>query len=236
MVGGQTYYYKIIDSEQNELIVKQAVPITNLSVLPLTLEELGDDFVHLNWNSFIASVDIYLDGELYESRVIESSLTLTGLLPDTEYTVYYIDSYGTYSNTIRFTTSDELSNLIDKLDDLLRKLFVSKEFQVDSNNDGISDGYQPIKNKFDELLETGPFQYPKDIKDSIIDSKDKVTSTELGDLPLMEVTYLPGFTINVFDFTGLEEIVKSIREILVATLYVSLFIYFAKKLIPSLNA
>lgn len=234
--GGQTYYYKIIDSTGDNLVVKQAVPITNLSVLPLTLEELGDTYVHLNWNSFIHYVDIYLDGYLYESELLESSLTITGLRPNTEYTVYYIDSFGGYSNTIRFTTSNELDTFMKRLDDLLRKLFVSNKFQIDSNNDGISDGYQPIKNKFDELMETGPFQYPKDLKDSVINSKDKIKSTQLGDLPLMEVTYIPGFTINVFDFSGLEQIVETIRKILVAILYVSLFIYFAKKLIPSLKA
>ncbi len=234
--GGQTYFYKIIDSTGDELVVKQAVPITNLDVLPLTVEELGDTYIHLNWNSFLHFVDIYLDGDLYESNVEESSLTITGLRPDTEYTVYYIDSYGGYSNTVRFTTSDELDTFMKRLDDLLRKLFVSNKFKIDSNNDGISDGYQPIKNKFDDLMETGPFQYPKDIKDTIIDSKDKIKSSQLGDLPLMEVTYLPGFTINVFDFTGLEEIIEIIRKILVAILYVSLFIYFAKKLIPSLKA
>lgn len=234
--GGQTYFYKIIDSTGEELVVKQAVPITNLEVLPLTVDDLGDTYIYLNWNSFLHYVDIYLDGDLYESNIEESSLTITGLRPDTEYTVYYIDSFGGYSNTVRFTTSNELDTFMKRLDDLLRKLFVSNKFKIDSNNDGISDGYQPIKNKFDELMETGPFQYPKDIKDTIINSKDKVKSSQLGDLPLMEITYLPGFTINVFDFRGLEEIIETIRKILVAILYVSLFIYFAKKLIPSLKA
>lgn len=236
LVSGETYYYKIIDSTGADLIVKQAIPITNLSILPLTLEELGDYYVHLNWNSYIHYVDIYLDGELYETNVTESGLTITGLEANTEHTVYYIDSYGGYSNTIRFTTSDELDTIMQKLDNLLRKLFVSDKYNIDSNNDGISDGFQPVKNKFDELMTTGPFQYPKDLQNSIINSKNNVTSTTFADLPLMEVTYVPGFTINVFDFTGLESIVKTIREILVAILYVSLFIYFAKKLIPSLKA
>jgi hypothetical protein len=234
--GGQTYYYKIIDSTGDNLLVKQAVPITNLEVLPLTVTELGDTYIHLNYNSFLHYVDIYLDGDLYESEVTESSITITGLSPNTEHFVYYIDSYGGYSNTVRFTTSQELDNLLDRLDDLLRKLFVTNEFQVDSNNDGISDGYQPIKNKFDDLLTTGPFQYPKDVKDSITGIKDNVKSTQFSDLPLMEIEYLPNFKINVFDFTGLENIVENIRKILVAVLYVSLFFYFARKLIPSLKA
>lgn len=234
--GGQTYYYKVIDSTGDNLIVKQAVPITNLQVMPLTLEELGDTYIHLNWNSFLHYVDIYLNGNLYETNIVENGYTLTNLLPGTEYTVYYVDSYGGYSNTIRFTTTNELDTFMKRLDNLLRKLFVSDKYQIDSNNDGVSDGYQGIKNRFDELINSGPFQYPKDLKDTIDISKGKVVSTGLGDLPLMEVTYLPGFTINVFDFTGLENIIKIIRQILVAILYVSLFIYFAKKLIPTLKA
>lgn len=234
--SGQTYYYKIIDSTGDELVVKQSVPYTTLDVLPLTVYELGDTYIQLNWNSFLHTVDIYLNGQLYESNVEESSITLTGLKANKEYYVYYIDSVGNYSNTVRFTTTNLLDSFMARLDDLLRKLFVSNDYYIDSNNDGISDGYQPIKNKFDELLETSPFQYPKDIKDSILNTGNSVTSSNLEDLPLMEVTYLPGFTINVFDFTGLEDIVKNIRKILVAILYVSLFIYFVKKLIPRLNA
>lgn len=236
LAPGTTFYYKIIDSTDDEIIVKQTVPITTLNVLPLTLEHLGDTFIHVNWNSFIHSVDIYLNDSLYESNITDSSLTITGLQPKREYTIYYIDSYGTQSNTIRFTTLNELNTAISRLDDLLRKLFVTDDYYYDSNNDGVSDGLQPIKNKFDEFIETSPFQYPKDIKDSIIDTSDKVKSTDIDDLPLMEITYLPGFTINVFDFTGLEDIVTIIRSILVAILYVSLFIYFVKKLIPALRA
>jgi len=234
--AGETIYYKIIDSTGDELVVKQTVPITNLNVLPLTLEQLGDTYIHVNWNSFIHSVDIYLNDSLYESNITDSSMTITSLRPNTEYTIYYIDSYGTQSNTIRFTTLNELNTVMARLDDLLRKLFVTDDYYYDSNNDGVSDGFQPIKNKFDEFTETSPFQYPKDIKDSIIDTSDKVISSDLDDLPLMEITYLPGFTINVFDFTGLENIIEIIRSILVAILYVSLFIYFAKKLIPALRA
>lgn len=231
------YWYEITEiSTGDTLTVKYSSPITNINVYPLEVTQLGDDYIQVNWSHLLHSVDLYLNGSLLDSDITETTYTINNLQPNREYTLYYIDSSGMISNTIRFTTLNELSNFMDELDYLLRKLFVSNDFKIDSNNDGISDGFQPVKNRFDDLINGGVGKYPQDIRDSIIDSSDNVNSDSLDDLPTFDVEFIKGYTINVFDFTGLEDLVKQIRNILVAVLYVGLFLYFVKKLIPKLNA
>ncbi len=241
--NGKTYWYKVIDSLGNTGLAKQTMPFTVIEVYPLEVIELADTYVQLKWNSLYSTVDLYVNGSLWESSINESSITVTNLSPGRDYTFYFLNRAGEKSNTIRVTTSKNLDNLINRLDDLLTKLFVSDSFRVDSDNNGIPDGMEGISNKAKEIINTPVIRYPSDVGSIIDDSKDLIKTPSIDDdpsalnkLPKFEIEFVPGFKLNMLDLEPFKEQIKLIRYILVCMLYVSLFIYFVNKVIPKLDA
>ena len=219
------------------------MPFTVIEVYPLEVIELADTYVQLKWNSLYSTVDLYVNGSLWESSINESSITVTNLSPGRDYTFYFLNRAGEKSNTIRVTTSKNLDNLINRLDDLLTKLFVSDSFRVDSDNNGIPDGMEGISNKAKEIINTPVIRYPSDVGSIIDDSKDLIKTPSIDDdpsalnkLPKFEIEFVPGFKLNMLDLEPFKEQIKLIRYILVCMLYVSLFIYFVNKVIPKLDA
>lgn len=241
--NGRTYWYKVVDSTGKTGLAKQTIPFTMIEVYPLEVTELGDNYVQLKWNSLYSNIDLYVNGSLWESSIKESSLTVDNLTSGKEYVFHFINRAGERSNSVRVTTSKNLDNLINRLDTLLTKLFVSDSFKVDSNNNGIVDGMEGIHNKGQEIINTPIIKYPSDIGDIIGNSKDKITtpsidesSSALNNLPKFEIEFIPGHKVNILNLEPFIKEIKLIRYILVCMLYVGLFIYFANKLIPKLNA
>lgn len=241
--NGKTYWFKVIDKNGLATTVKQTIPITSIQIYPLEVIELSDTYVQLNWNSLYSSVDLYVNGSLWESNIKESSVTVTGLRPNTVYTFHFVNFIGEKSNTVRVTTSNNLDNLIGRLDDLLRKLFVNDNFKIDSNNNGISDGLEPVYNKGKEIIDTPIIKYPSDLGNIIKDSESNIktpsieeNSGELKNFPKLEVEFIPGYKTNILNLEPFLKEIKTIRFILVCMLWIGLFIYFAQKLIPKLNS
>lgn len=240
LTNGKTYYYKVIDSNDNSIIVKQTIPFTTLEVYPLSVLELGDYYVQLEWTSFYSDVDIYVNDTIYIKNCKDSSITVNNLQPNTEYLFYYINNGGEKSNTIRVTTTKQLDNIINRLDKMLNDLFVSDEFKTDSDNDGIVDGLEPIYNKGQEIVNSPVVKFADNIG-GIISEYEVVDSIEdndkaLDDLPRLEVEFIPGKKINVFDLSEFTNEIKMIRFLLVCMLYVELFFYFVQCVIPRLGA
>lgn len=241
--NGRTYWYKVVDSTGKTGLAKQTIPFTMIEVYPLEVTELGDTYVQLKWNTLYSTVDLYINGSLWESSVKESSVTVNNLTPGKEYVFHFINRAGERSNSIRVTTSKNLDNLINRLDKLLTKLFVSDSFKVDSNNNGIVDGMEGIHNKGQEIINTPIIKYPSNVGEIIGNSKDKIktpsideSSSALNNLPKFEIEFVPGYKVNILNLEPFIKEIKLIRYILVCMLYVGLFIYFANKLIPKLNA
>lgn len=239
--NGKTYWFKVVDKNGLSTTVKQTIPYTVIQIYPLEVIELSDTYVQLNWNSLYSSVDLYVNGSLWESNVKESSVTVTGLTPNTVYTFYFINFIGEKSNTIRVTTSKKLDDLISRLDALLSKLFVSDKHRIDSNNNGISDGLEPIYDKGKQIVDTPIIKYPSDLGNIIKDTEISTpsideSSGELKNFPKLEVEFIPGHKTNILNLEPFLDEIKKIRFILVCMLWVGLFIYFAQKLIPKLNS
>lgn len=241
--NGRTYWYKIVDRNGKTGLAKQTIPFTVIEVYPLEVTELADTYVQLKWNSLYSTVDLYVNNSMWETSIKESSITVTGLTPGNEYTFYFINRAGEKSNTIRVTTSKNLDNLINRLDKLLTELFVNDNFNIDSNNDGISDGFQGIHDKAQEIINTPGIRYPADVGGIIGDINNNINipsidegSGALSNLPKFEIEFIPGHKINILNFEPFIEQIELIRYMLVCMLYVGLFIYFANKLIPKLNA
>jgi len=241
--NGRTYWYKVVDSTGKTGLAKQTIPFTMIEVYPLEVTELGDTYVQLKWNTLYSTVDLYVNGSLWESSINESSVTVDNLAPGKEYVFHFINRAGERSNSVRVTTSKNLDNLINRLDKLLTKLFVSDSFKVDSNNNGIVDGMEGIHNKGQEIINTPIIKYPSNVGDIIGNSKDKIktpsieeSSSALNNLPKFEVEFVPGYKVNILNLEPFIKQIKLIRYVLVCMLYVDLFIYFVNKVIPSLNA
>lgn len=241
--NGKTYWYRVVDSTGKTGLAKQTIPFTVIEVYPLEVTELADTYVQLKWNSLYSTVDLYVNGSLWESSIKESSITVDNLTPGTEYIFHFINRAGEISNSVRVTTSKNLDNLINRLDKLLTDLFVSDNFRIDSNNNGIVDGMEGIHNKGQEIINTPGIKYPSNIGSIIEDGKNSITtpsieedSSALSNLPKLEVEIIPGYKINVFNLEPFIKIIKIIRYILVCMIYVELFIYFVNKVIPNLNA
>jgi len=241
--NGRTYWYKVVDSTGKTGLAKQTIPFTMIEVYPLEVTELGDTYVQLKWNSLYSNIDLYVNGSLWESSIKASSVTVDNLVPGKEYVFNFINRAGERSNSVRVKTSKNLDNLINRLDKLLTKLFVSDDFNIDSNNDGIVDGMQGIKDKLSQIVDTPGIKYPSNIGKIIENGKDKIktpsideSSSALNNLPKFEIEFVPGYKVNILDLEPFIKEIKLIRYILVCMLYVGLFIYFANKLIPKLNA
>ena len=241
--NGRTYWYKVVDSTGKTGLAKQTIPFTMIEIYPLEVTELGDTYVQLKCNSLYSNIDLYVNGSLWKSSIKESSLTVDNLTPGKEYVFHFINRAGERSNSIKVTTSKNLDNLINRLDTLLTKLFVSDNFNIDSNNNGIVDGMEGIHNKGQEIINTPIIKYPSNIGEIIGNSKDKITtpsidesSSALSNLPKFEIEFVPGYKVNILNLEPFIKEIKLIRYILVCMLYVGLFIYFANKLIPKLNA
>lgn len=241
--NGKTYWFKVVDSNGKYGIVKQTIPYTAIIVYPLEVTELGDTYVNLKWNSLYSAVDLYINGRLWQSYITATNVTVTNLEPNTEYTFYFVNFIGERSNTVKITTTKKLDDLISKLDNMLNKLFVSDNFRIDSNNNGIVDGLEGVYDKGKQIIDTPIIKYPSDIANIVGDVKDSIKTpsidespSELSNLPKFEVEFIKGYKVNVLNLEPFYKEIKIIRYILVCMLYVGLFIYFAKKLIPKLNA
>lgn len=241
--NGRTYWYKVIDSNGKTGLAKQTIPFTMIEVYPLEITELGDNYVQLKWNSLYSNIDLYVNGFLWDSSIKESSITVTDLNSNSEYTFYFINRAGEKSNTVKVTTSNDLNNLINKLDKLLTSLFYDDSFKIDSNNNGIVDGMEGIYDKAEEIIKSPIIGLPSDIGSIIKDSGDKIKTPSIEDdssglnkLPKFEVEIIPGYKVNLLNLEPFLKEIKLIRYILVCMLYVELFIYFINKVVPNLNA
>lgn len=257
-----TYFYKIVDSFQQVYILSVYVPLSVTSILPLRVVQYDDYSVHVEWDEFLSTysdvpnetASIYLNDTLVERNIEENNYTLTNLKPNTRYRIYIVSAGGWKSNTIGITTSNEQASLLSKLDDMLRKLLIPDN-NIDSDNDGISDSFDKLVDAIKNLNNYAPIQIgqstagqignwqsnfpagpvlgdPNASMGEIIDSLNDDTLNDAFNDFKLEVEFAPGLKFNVFDLNRYKTIIAVIRGVLVAFLYIELFIFFMKVLIP----
>lgn len=221
LTNGITYYYKLVDRYGRDAYFRYTPPITELTIYPITVIKLADDYVHLRWNEFFDSMNLYLDDVLLITFTYGiSEYTITGLESDTEYQIHGINSYGERSNTIKIHTSKDINNL----EDLLKKIFEPVS-GIDTNADGVPDYAQDIKDAIEQMknkLTGGVFD---DMQDTLTGRNLPQGSEASAGIPKIETVFM-GINIKVFDIT-MEEFnpwIDFIRLLVLAFLVVG-FIY-----------
>jgi hypothetical protein len=231
--NGTSHFYKIVDAGGDILITKYTPSITSLQVIPLRVVQLGDDFCLLEWSHLFPSVDLYCNDKLISDGQYASSFTATGLKPNTDYVFYFISQVGERSNTVKLRTTDEQTNILNKLNEILKKIFIPNN-NIDTDGDGVPDPYDALAKEWKKFENYEPLKIGDETKMALDELKDDFDSTN-SVLPKLEVEFAPGIKMNVFDLSAFEEEIKTIRLLLTAVLFFGLFLYFVQVLIPKLK-
>lgn len=233
--NGVTYYYQVKDANGEICNTSYTTPFLNVEDNSLSVEQLKDTWVHLRWSKTYSNITLYCNGEEV-SAVRGNEYTVTNLSPNTSYSFYYLTRTGYKSNVVKLTTPNDMSTFLGRLNKLLEDLFMDDKFRIDSNGDGISDGFQPIKDKANGILENPLIDLPNRVGDIGKDAANRIPSGNPSDLHL----YADLGALGKIDMLGglaafIAEI-KLLRRLLVAVLYGMVIYYFIRKLVPSLRA
>jgi hypothetical protein len=228
-----SYYYKIVDAGGDVLMSKYTPSILAIQVIPLRVQQLGDDFCLLEWSHLFPSVDLYCNEALISDGQRATSFTATKLKPNTEYVFYFISEVGERSNTVKIITTDEQTNILNKLNEILKKIFIPNN-NIDTDGDGVPDPYDALAKEWKKFEEYEPIKIGDETKLAVDKLKDDFDSSA-SELPKLEVEFAPGMKMNVFDLSEFEKEIKLIRLLLTAVLFFGLFIYFVQVLVPKLK-
>lgn len=188
--GGNTYYFRIVDSGGGVCFLRYSVPAMMLQKLPLSIVDIRDNEATIYWDMYdFKDADIYVNGSVVKSVNDLTSYTLNNLTPNTEYRVYLKNKYDVQTNTICFRTT----NFFDKL----QKLFAS-DLDKDSDNDGIPDWLEPIMDKLNEILDKIGGGTINDVANIVNDGSVNIGDGDINGIPKIETTY-KGLHIKVFD-------------------------------------
>lgn len=221
--GGKTYIYKVVDSFGGNYIVRYSVPILIKQQLPLSIVDVSDTMVTVEWDMYdFQNADIYLNGSKIEHFDYINSYTFDNLQPNTLYKVYIKNKFGVKSNTISFKTTAYL----DSIDKMLKELLLSNGLNRDSDSDGISDAIEPIHKKLSDIADKLGGKLISDVK-TVIENVDYSTGIDdLKNLPKIETEFM-GLKIKVFDLDDKRflPMMKTIRKLVLCVLTV-VFIFF----------
>lgn len=217
--ASRSYFYKVKDSTGSEIYVKYTAPSLFMQIIPLEVIDISDTFVTVKWDMYdFRFGDIYLDGNFYKNIDDTTSLTFDNLVPNTEHNVYIINNLNVKSNTITFKTTDYL----DSIDKMLKELFISSNFNVDTDSDGLVDGLESINSKMDSIVNKLGGQTISNVQ-SIVQEVDYQTGiSDLEDLPKISTDFR-GLEITVLDLndTRFLDIMENIRLLVLSILTVS---------------
>lgn len=231
---GTTYYYKIIDGNNSEIVVKYTVPFTVIQITPLRVVDIGDEYVHLEWSQFQGEVDLYDNGELIASGITDSSYTVTDLEPYTIHRFTIMNDIGYVSNTVRVRTTKKFLDL--------EKMFFPDNI-TDTDGDGIPDTYDKLYESWERLTSYSPIRVGDSTK-AIYEQEYSGFDSSAVEFPALEITYAEGLTFNIFDLSRFNEIVlpivnktvlEEVRAFLAAIIWIEVFIYFTARLIPHMK-
>lgn len=231
--NGTSYYYKIVDAGGDSMITKYTPSLLSIQVIPLRVQQLGDDYCLLEWSNLFPAVDLYCNEKLISDGQTASSFTATGLKPNTEYVFYFVSQVGERSNTVKVRTTDEQTNILNKLDEILKKIFIPNN-NIDSDGDGVPDPYDALAKEWKKFEDYEPIKIGEETQMAVDQLKEDFDSTN-AEMPKLEVEFAPGLKFNVFDLSEFEEEIKTIRLLLTAILFFGLFLYFVQVLIPKLK-
>ena len=237
--NGVTHYFKVVDASGSIYYSTYTPPLITIDIDALSVSELKDTWVHLKWSKIYNDVNLYVNGSFIQ-RVKGSEFTVTGLSPNTKYVFHFETLRGNPSNTVIVTTPNDMSSFLGKLNNILEDLFISDDFQIDSNGDGVVDGYQPIHDSITDIGDNGLVQLPGQVGDIVGDAGNNIGSLDPGKNPspiIFEVDLGALGTVDLLSGLAFfkDEIIM-IRRLLVAILYSSVVFYFIKLMIPSLRA
>ena len=178
-----------------------------------------------------------MNGVLLAEGLLVNEYTVPNLTPETDYLFHFIARSKERSNTVKITTTNSMNNFLDKLLVMLEDLFISDDFQIDSNNDGVSDGMQDTSDKIDGIISNTIISFPGDIGDIIGVESETTLDGSLDDLPSLEVELIPGQPpVEMLPWEEFAKEIKLIRRLLVACLYSWVIFYLIKLVIPKLGA
>ena len=113
---------------------------------------------------------------------------------------------------------------IDEIIDLLKKIWGTEE--------ELKKSMDRLVKSFDKFMEYEPFKVPENVGLAL----KNVGDFEKKNLPTIKATIVPGYEpITIFDLKPWLNEIKMIRKLMVAILYISLFFYFVRALVPKLK-
>lgn len=122
-------------------------------------------------------------------------------------------------------TSLKLDDLIAKLNELIRLLLGSQQ--------GLEDSITNLTDAFNGLMNKDVFHASDNLKGEI---NNLTTNFQTGELPKLSATVIPGQPpMTIFSLDDWIWLIDIIRKLLVAILYLSVFIYFIRFFVPRLK-
>ena len=117
-----------------------------------------------------------------------------------------------------FKTTDYL----DSIDKMLKELFVSTDFNIDSDSDGLVDGIEPINDKVDSIVDKLGGDTITGVQDVIGDIDYSTTESALQGLPKVQTEFM-GLNIKVLDLDDSRflSVMEDIRLLVLAIMTIS---------------